>query len=637
MRVVDDCTLRISAFNYDGLGPDVWVLGGSSNAPAALKTNRKLEPIPRRSSGYSGAEFNVVLSGDVTFDLLAGVGDDASLVITVYCVAFAAEFGSATLKRGTVAPTTAPRALCNDWVGASGTIKTLAHDFAGRVSIKADCSLQIDGAVYDGRGPGAYFLFGPNNRELDSSSFRIPERATRAFDDECFPLSLPIDTAWETLANGTGAVKFGLYCVPFKQLFGEVVLTKPASPPADAGPRARCVAANGCPTRVPQCLTNCAMLSDNVNVWWQTSGDEVTVELEAEVDAGSWVAFGVSETGAMLGADVTVTGFMNEKPQAIDYYLTEYSQCNYAAGATSGVCPDNNLVSCKGLPNDQNDKKGRSDVTLVSGERVASVQRVRYRRKLDTGDVCDRAITAASKFVFGTGSITADPQRIVVNKHAITPKSMKLDLLSTPGIGVGCLAAPQRPQALELKCVAKKLVTGVKEFFMSVENYETYPNPPSWGVSWHWMENATAMHETPEIVVERGTKYKFTIAAGETHPFYIVDNEIGGRANTAEKVLAGDATAWGTEDKPYVLEWTPDDKTPATVYYQCWTHQKLGWRIYVVDAGKQVEVPKDTATICINGKSPSVKTPAPPMFDDAAHTTMSIALLATAMLAPLAI
>jgi hypothetical protein len=410
VTLVDDCTIKISSFNYDGLGPDVWVLGGSSNAPAALKTNRRLEPIPKRSSGYSGADFNVVLGANVTFDLLAG--SDAPLVITVYCVQFAAEFGSATLRQGMAAPTTAPRALCNDWVGASGTITTLAHKFGGKVTIKADCSLQIDNAVYDGRGPGAYFLFGPNNRDLDASSFRIPERATRAFDNECFPLSLPIDQAWDTLANGTGAVKFGLYCVPFKQLFGEVVLTKPASPPASAGPRARCVAANGCPTRVPQCLSNCAMLSDNVNVWWQTNGADVTIELEAEVDAGSWVAFGVSETGAMLGADVTVAGWMNDKPQALDYYLTEYSQCNYAAGATSGVCPDNNLRLVQGrCQTTQNDKKGRSDVTLVSGERVASVQRVRYRRKLDTGDVCDRAITAASKFVFGTGSITPDPQR----------------------------------------------------------------------------------------------------------------------------------------------------------------------------------------------------------------------------------
>lgn len=38
------------------------------------------------------------------------------------------------------------------------------------------------------------------------------------------------------------------------------------------------------------------------------------------------------------------------------------------------------------------------------------------------------------------------------------------------------------------------------------------------------------------------------------------------------------------EGNPGVITWTPDENTPDTVYYQCFTHRYLGWRINVLDA-----------------------------------------------------
>ena len=37
------------------------------------------------------------------------------------------------------------------------------------------------------------------------------------------------------------------------------------------------------------------------------------------------------------------------------------------------------------------------------------------------------------------------------------------------------------------------------------------------------------------------------------------------------------------EGQPGILQWTPDRNTPDTVYYQCFTHRFLGWKINVVD------------------------------------------------------
>lgn len=38
------------------------------------------------------------------------------------------------------------------------------------------------------------------------------------------------------------------------------------------------------------------------------------------------------------------------------------------------------------------------------------------------------------------------------------------------------------------------------------------------------------------------------------------------------------------EGEPGIITWTPDDKTSDTVYYQCFTHRYLGWKINVLDS-----------------------------------------------------
>lgn len=38
------------------------------------------------------------------------------------------------------------------------------------------------------------------------------------------------------------------------------------------------------------------------------------------------------------------------------------------------------------------------------------------------------------------------------------------------------------------------------------------------------------------------------------------------------------------EGEPGIITWTPDEETADTVYYQCYSHRHLGWKINVVDA-----------------------------------------------------
>ena len=41
------------------------------------------------------------------------------------------------------------------------------------------------------------------------------------------------------------------------------------------------------------------------------------------------------------------------------------------------------------------------------------------------------------------------------------------------------------------------------------------------------------------------------------------------------------------EGQPGIIQWTPDRDTPDLVYYQCYTHRYLGWKIHVVDSCDQ--------------------------------------------------
>ncbi|XP_019756540.2 protein Skeletor, isoforms B/C isoform X1 [Dendroctonus ponderosae] len=155
-----------------------------------------------------------------------------------------------------------------------------------------------------------------------------------------------------------------------------------------------------------------------------------------------------------------------------------------------------------------------------------------------------------------------------------------------------------------------------------------------WGISWYI--NGLLI---PEINVVRGKTYNFITEGGDNpevsakyHPFYITDDPVGGYAyKTPEErknisILAGvrfdkagepipvgvgrlchwthsgdsdadDFDSFGAYQRtlqlkcdvgePGIVTWTPDRNTPDTVYYQCFTHRHLGWKINVHDSCEQ--------------------------------------------------
>ncbi|XP_060880277.1 protein Skeletor, isoforms B/C [Metopolophium dirhodum] len=162
--------------------------------------------------------------------------------------------------------------------------------------------------------------------------------------------------------------------------------------------------------------------------------------------------------------------------------------------------------------------------------------------------------------------------------------------------------------------------------------YSAITGHVGWGISWYI--NGLLI---PEINVVRGQTYTFVVEGGldteipaKYHPFYITDDPVGGYGyKTAEErdnirifsgvsvSKSGEVIPTGTgrlcnwtpdpqqpsadefvsfgayqrtlslacdNGDPGIVQWTPDADTPDTVYYQCFTHRHLGWKINVVDA-----------------------------------------------------
>lgn len=82
--------------------------------------------------------------------------------------------------------------------------------------------------------------------------------------------------------------------------------------------------------------------------------------------------------------------------------------------------------------------------------------------------------------------------------------------------------------------------------------------------------------EGPAFTMIRGTTYTFNINA-PGHPFYISTSSVGAGAGEVLNGVTGSQTTFGT------LTFTPNATHPALLYYQCYAHPNMGWKINIVD------------------------------------------------------
>mmetsp|Transcript_21282 Transcript_21282/g.64023 ORF Transcript_21282/g.64023 Transcript_21282/m.64023 type:complete len:549 (-) Transcript_21282:626-2272(-) len=519
----------------------------------------------------------------------------------------------APLARGQACPKTHPL------VGYKASFLSLEHDFQGDIEVLDDCTFRVTNFQYDGTAPVTFWYGAKDIPSIDEGTKIVDEEVSGRKDGDTETFTLSPGVTWSDFT----VIVF--WCVDFNADLGHVELLggRPTQTPA--------------PTRAP--LPNCVPLTGRYLAHWQLDNPDpekatkIRMALEARSMPGHWMGFGFNDPNLtevnMVGSDVTIVGYVDGKGFAMDYQLQSREQCNYADGGDMGVCPDASQAGAASA----------NSVRMLDYSYINGVLRVEFERPLNASDRFDwqwvvgreRPITWA----MGPLSEASTAETPIVLYHLINGEPVnaamdfKLDLgqpqntcpASLGGSPPGSTAAPQKPGVV-------KTLSGVETFTVTTGPNLNYPNPPAWGLSYH----INGM-ESPMLEVVRGTNYTFRVQASMSHPFYLTSSEVGGAGridNPTETVyLGGEGDAAGTPDSPFVLSWRPTADTPDDLYYQCHTHQKLGWKIRVLDAGEPSPAAAELDEAAAPAPSDS-STPAPTSGASTTLPTVPALLWATA-------
>ncbi|XP_063988735.1 protein Skeletor, isoforms B/C isoform X1 [Diachasmimorpha longicaudata] len=625
---IDETTMFIKGFSYDGTAPDAFFWIGDSQRPSP---EGDIVPYPENYPGRDPPVLKAYNNTDVILRLPQGKRIRDIKWLSVWCRRFTVDFGDIAIPPNLDIPK--PRILPE--------FSRLAHGLrSGNISILDSKTIYIPNLHYDGAGPDAYFWVGTGS-EPNIMGTKVPNEIgsltkLRGYQGEDIEIVLPgnltvFDIDW-----------LSVWCVQYKHNFGHVMIPKdldvpPAlgqtkiTPPWWYNPTSNSPPIGGMPGSSGQELTNCKeLLQGRVQVQWEVMGEDVWIRVSGRIREDQYVAFGLSGRegkAQMEGGDVVVVGYDKRKKKfmAEDYYMSDLAQCD----GRKGVCPDEKIG-------------GKNDVILIDGGRKNGITTVTYKRPLRTNEPeKDRIIPEDGE----TSVIAAIGQlndRAEANAHShgdTTVEDIRIDftsrnvhecinsLYNIPDDPEDNLI-PWPPATImdENNFTARIGPTGGKR------GYSKITGQPSWGIAWYINDLLI-----PEITVERGQTYTFIVEGGNDsanparyHPLYITDSPEGGFGQKTkdeqknEKVFAGlryspnnepEPTAAGrycewahkTVDmsfesstfenyfetlrlechsgEPAKLIWTVTQDTPDLVYYQCYSHKNLGWKINVRDSG----------------------------------------------------
>ncbi|XP_039308067.1 protein Skeletor, isoforms B/C isoform X2 [Solenopsis invicta] len=608
---VDDATIFIKGFCYDGTGPDAYFWVGNTSQP---NPDGYIVPYPETDKASDPRVLEAYNYTDVILRLPGGKRIRDIRWLSVWCRRFTVDFGDVFIPPDLKVPK----------LQVLPEFSRLAHGLrSGNISILDSKTIYIPNLHYDGGGPDAYFWVG-NGSEPTHFGIKVPNEAgktvpLRAYQGEDIEIVLPenltvYDINW-----------LAVWCVEYRHNFGHVLIPKDLDVPPALGQTK--ITTSSTPT--PKPVSNCKeMLDGRVQVQWELKDeDHVQIRVSGRIKEDQYVAFGLSGRDGMaemVGGDVVVIGYNNKTGRFIaeDYYMTDISQCD----GKRGVCPDQRIG-------------GRNDASLVHGERKNGITTVTYTRPLRTNEPeKDRIIPERETSVIAAiGSLNSRGEANAHERFDKTTEDIRIDFTSrnvhecTNSLynipDADPELEPWTPAVIDDKNVFNARIgpTGGKR------GYSRITGTPSWGIAWYI--NGFLI---PEITVERGETYTFIVEGGNdrsnparNHPFYITDSPEGGlgqiTGRQTEKIFAGvkydsfgylKPIAAGRycewvrtkldnpdnyetfesffetlelkcdKGEPAKLTWTVEEDTPDLVYYQCFTHKNLGWKIHVVDPGR---------------------------------------------------
>ncbi|XP_011136070.1 protein Skeletor, isoforms B/C isoform X2 [Harpegnathos saltator] len=614
VHAVDDATIFIKGFCYDGTGPDAYFWVGNSSMPSP---EGYIVPYPETDKDSDPQVLGAYNYTDIILRLPGGKRIRDIKWLSVWCRRFTVDFGDVYIPYDLKVPK----------LQVLPEFSRLAHNLrSGNVSILDSKTIYIPNLHYDGGGPDAYFWVG-NGSEPSHFGIKVPNEIgslapLRGYQGEDIEIVLPgnltvYDINW-----------LAVWCVEYRHNFGHVLIPKDLDVPPALGQTK--ITTSSTPT--PKQVSNCKeMLEGRVQVQWQLMGENVQIKVSGRIREDQYVAFGLSGRegkAEMIGGDVVVIGYDNRTGKFIaeDYYMSDFAQCD----GKKGVCPDKRIG-------------GRNDAVFVHGERKNGITTVTYTRPLSTNEpVKDRMIPETETSVIAAiGPLNARGEANAHERFDKTTEDIRIDFTSR-NVHECTNSLYNIPDSSDLKPWTPAVINDKDTFSARIgptgakRGYSQITGSSSWGIAWYINDLLI-----PEITVERGQTYTFIVEGGNDpsnparyHPFYITNSPEGGfgQKNKDEQeqqmifagvkedskgypypTAAGRYCEWvrTTVDnadnyetfndffktlelkcdmgEPAKLVWTVEESTPNLVYYQCYTHNNLGWKIHVVDAGYRLQ------------------------------------------------
>ncbi|XP_038219529.1 protein Skeletor, isoforms B/C [Zerene cesonia] len=601
---VDDWTLLLVDFNYDGTGDDTFFWAGDSGRPGPLgfivpdqygKTN-----ILER---YNNEEIRLKLPDGKRVSRITW--------FAVYDLASQSAFGDVYVPEEFSAP--APRAL---------TPLTPAPAAQERVSSKPviveDAStILIPEFHFQAGSDEVYFWMGvgpqPSARGTvipDEDGYLEPLRSYGGADVR---LRLPggrtvFDVDWVALWEPRAGAALAAALLP------DALNVPPAARRLH-------------PHRSQ--LPHCKQLHRDLQVSWEVFGNQITIQLAGMIGANEYMAFGISGSDSrsqMEGADVAVASFdaALQRGDAPDYNVTAPAPCVQVLGQWRGVCRDARI--------------GGSDANQVfSASRQDGLTVVSFRRQLQPSEEMDKEWrTDRSMFVvWAVGPLDHVREPAF---HRLYPRADVQLVLARAAADSDCvpfvMSSEKAPAGWERAALFDPA--------LRVFDVRLGPAGGARGLAARRpAAPAAALYVNgqlaPDLQLRRGLAYTFRVWTGDDphsatlyHPLVLTSEPHGGLERLADgeqraaRVLAGARhtrrgrlspaaagplcradldpgadrrrDAWDSfrafnrslrwscaRAPPAELTVTPNSTWPDLVYYHSFTHFDMGGRIFIVD------------------------------------------------------
>uniref|UniRef100_A0A1B6DSH2 DOMON domain-containing protein n=3 Tax=Clastoptera arizonana TaxID=38151 RepID=A0A1B6DSH2_9HEMI len=599
---VDEYTLLITGFNYDGNGPDTFFWAGASNRPGPQGFI-----VPDRYGTTN------VLDRYFNKDFTLTLPDRKKIVeikwFAVYDLQTQSAFGDVYIPEEFEPPT----------VQTIGQLSKKSHGVSsGPIQIIDAKTIIIPNFTYNGAGKDTYFWVGVGPQP-SSKGKKVPDEygflePLRLYSNANVKLKLPgelsiFDIDW-----------LSIYNIETKENFGSVFIPdNPNVPPS-------------LDKIIPykDTLPNCLQLHRDFQVRWEIFGPQITITLAGNMDEDYYLSFGLSgapDKVQMLGSDIAVAYISAGRGYAVDYNITANSPCVKVLGQYKGVCRDDVIGA---IDNNQlhNAERRNDGITYIT-----------YRRNLISSDPGDKEfkVDGPSQLIWAFGRLDANNEP---SFHDVYPRgSISIELGSKETFD-NCFPFIQTTKELKQAWERPKIIDRTLRTLTAVlgpsggkKGYQGITGMPSNGLAWYI--NGLLI---PEVWMRRGFTYGIRIFGGNDphsaefyNPLIITDEPHGGVERLSEqaqkniRVLAGvqytlrgqpRPTSSGPlclarhkgvdrrldddfptfrkfnqslsfsceEGEPAILEVSPNSSWPDTVYYNSYTHSNMGWKIHIVDS-----------------------------------------------------